>query len=465
MPRMNSVSTLSRTKSKKRGGSQERTGLVGLFRRKSSKSLSKRDISFPGTRASDSVPSMPSFPVPIGSSSMNNEHKYTPLKLDRDGQPLPRGPAPPRPARPDTMDLPGNVSIVDGFPAPQPPASEKRPSPTSSGQESRQDRGLNLATVRNSDASVYSTTMSTSPERLPSSGGGGLPQISENDDPVDDSESRNPPPSAWPRGRLRSMSRGDSNARPTLDPHPPLPRLATSQDQLSLISQHTPSESLSSDGSRLGFDERTDSSISSPPTSDASSLSQWKPSLEDQIAQLDQGSEFSSQHAHHPRRAANFSRPRFEQPTSPTQPGSRPANIPNLDSPTDPAIQNGRIIHDMVDTTIGPALSPPLSSPELVSPRTRIGEDGTVRRPEDWPPVPTTPDYPPTPDQRPSLARRKTSNTPKGPCKGCGLIITGRSMKAADGRLTGRYHRECKFLSQLTAILGRPCTNRTRFRL
>ena len=31
----------------------------------------------------------------------------------------------------------------------------------------------------------------------------------------------------------------------------------------------------------------------------------------------------------------------------------------------------------------------------------------------------------------------------KGECRGCGTNIYGKSVKAADGRLTGRYHREC----------------------
>ncbi|KAI5793111.1 hypothetical protein EDC01DRAFT_85297 [Geopyxis carbonaria] len=33
--------------------------------------------------------------------------------------------------------------------------------------------------------------------------------------------------------------------------------------------------------------------------------------------------------------------------------------------------------------------------------------------------------------------------TSKGPCRGCGEIIIGKSISSADGRLTGRYHKQC----------------------
>ncbi|THD00314.1 hypothetical protein EYZ11_000207 [Aspergillus tanneri] len=37
----------------------------------------------------------------------------------------------------------------------------------------------------------------------------------------------------------------------------------------------------------------------------------------------------------------------------------------------------------------------------------------------------------------------RTAPRPKGPCRGCGERILGKSVSSADGRLTGRYHREC----------------------
>ncbi|PYH41266.1 LIM domain-containing protein [Aspergillus saccharolyticus JOP 1030-1] len=53
--------------------------------------------------------------------------------------------------------------------------------------------------------------------------------------------------------------------------------------------------------------------------------------------------------------------------------------------------------------------------------------------------------------ERPTMLRSTTapapaprpSPRPKGPCRGCGEMIVGKSVSSADGRLTGRYHRAC----------------------
>lgn len=37
----------------------------------------------------------------------------------------------------------------------------------------------------------------------------------------------------------------------------------------------------------------------------------------------------------------------------------------------------------------------------------------------------------------------KRNPTSKGPCRGCGEQIVGKSVSSADGRLTGRYHKAC----------------------
>ncbi|KXT13613.1 hypothetical protein AC579_9768 [Pseudocercospora musae] len=51
------------------------------------------------------------------------------------------------------------------------------------------------------------------------------------------------------------------------------------------------------------------------------------------------------------------------------------------------------------------------------------------------PPVPEQPSRPRTPGRRPTNA--------KPMCRGCGQLIEGKSVKAADGRLTGRWHKAC----------------------
>ncbi|KAF2725716.1 hypothetical protein K431DRAFT_48099 [Polychaeton citri CBS 116435] len=62
------------------------------------------------------------------------------------------------------------------------------------------------------------------------------------------------------------------------------------------------------------------------------------------------------------------------------------------------------------------------------------------------PPVPiiTTPTPPPIPKSAPrGLYPRRKGTVSKPPCRGCGKIIEGKSVKAADGRLTGRWHKAC----------------------
>ncbi|KAI9767781.1 MAG: hypothetical protein M1840_005462 [Geoglossum simile] len=46
------------------------------------------------------------------------------------------------------------------------------------------------------------------------------------------------------------------------------------------------------------------------------------------------------------------------------------------------------------------------------------------------------------PNRRPAAA--------KGNCRGCGEPIRGKSVSSADGRLTGRYHKQCRYCEHLT---------------
>ncbi|PYI14361.1 hypothetical protein BO99DRAFT_25931 [Aspergillus violaceofuscus CBS 115571] len=86
------------------------------------------------------------------------------------------------------------------------------------------------------------------------------------------------------------------------------------------------------------------------------------------------------------------------------------------DSPTDPAISQGSL--------------------SLVSEKLpRKADDHQPERPTLLRSV-TAPAPSPAPAPRPSPR-------PKGPCRGCGEMILGKSVSSADGRLTGRYHRAC----------------------
>ena len=58
------------------------------------------------------------------------------------------------------------------------------------------------------------------------------------------------------------------------------------------------------------------------------------------------------------------------------------------------------------------------------------------------PESPTIPDYFPPPAKSASPPQRLRPPD-KGPCRGCGETIRGKSVRAQDGRLTGRYHKGC----------------------
>lgn len=49
----------------------------------------------------------------------------------------------------------------------------------------------------------------------------------------------------------------------------------------------------------------------------------------------------------------------------------------------------------------------------------------------------------PLPNLEPTPHSRKPKKPSKGNCRGCGELIHGKSVSSADGRLTGRYHKQC----------------------
>ncbi|KAE8164812.1 hypothetical protein BDV40DRAFT_259779 [Aspergillus tamarii] len=94
------------------------------------------------------------------------------------------------------------------------------------------------------------------------------------------------------------------------------------------------------------------------------------------------------------------------------EPPRMPQHLFSPDSPTDPAISTGSV---------------------------SLLRDRPMQKPakDDQPEHPTTTSSPTT--ERPARAAPR----PKGPCRGCGEMIIGKSVSSADGRLTGRYHRAC----------------------
>ncbi|PWY91316.1 hypothetical protein BO94DRAFT_462438 [Aspergillus sclerotioniger CBS 115572] len=95
-----------------------------------------------------------------------------------------------------------------------------------------------------------------------------------------------------------------------------------------------------------------------------------------------------------------------ESPTA-LEPPRMPETLFSPDSPTDPAISQGSL--------------------SLISEK-----------------IPRSPEQSPRPPVRSATAPvPRPAPRPKGPCRGCGDMIMGKSVSSADGRLTGRYHRAC----------------------
>jgi hypothetical protein len=232
--------------------------------------------------------------------------------------------------------------------------------------------------------------------------------------------SRGPMDIDWSRSPSRSRARKQSSSGPDLSRPLPPPRgesLIRSRvygklgdappvpANLNLAAEfgignpyHTPSESQSSIASDYS-DASKASSTSSPPLSTGAGRSRRQPSDTTKVDLL--MTDLESSMAELNPREVKTSPPRNRQYARELQP--RPKLDPFMlspESPIDPAIQRGRLSPSPSRNTEHPRASP---------------ENKRVHRP----------------------------TTAKGNCKGCGEPIKGRSVSSADGRLTGRYHKQC----------------------
>ncbi|KAL5336557.1 hypothetical protein BJX70DRAFT_276349 [Aspergillus crustosus] len=98
-----------------------------------------------------------------------------------------------------------------------------------------------------------------------------------------------------------------------------------------------------------------------------------------------------------------------ESPTR-LEPPRIPESLFSPDSPTDPALMKGSL-------SLVPDRPPPTPT-DMPEPK-RLARSATEPAP------------------------RAQQPRPRGPCRGCGEMIMGKSISSADGRLTGRYHRAC----------------------
>jgi hypothetical protein len=197
-----------------------------------------------------------------------------------------------------------------------------------------------------------------------------------------------------PRGASLVRSRVDGR----LGDAPPVPANLNLAAEFGIGNPyHTPSESQSSNAS--GFSDASKaSSTSSPPLSTGAGRSRREPSdtTKVDVSMADLQSSMAELNS----REVKTSPPRNQYARGLQPPSNLDPFMLSPESPMDPAIQGGRLSPLPLRST-DRSRTPPKNKP--------------VRRP----------------------------TTSKGNCKGCGELIKGKSVSSADGRLTGRYHKQC----------------------
>jgi len=234
------------------------------------------------------------------------------------------------------------------------------------------------------------------------------------------------PPRAKNTFPMRSTSRAGSRAGIRPDGlAPPMPPIATLERNISSKPLHTPSDSGLSDDSMAssGF-QSTVSSRSSPATSASgysrtvSKSSRIDSPTEDNVGPYPGPEKVLESTSLPPSDIRNNPMGYKANAPGPLLPTISRPFINGPESPMDPAIQRG-LLH---------------------SPFPSKSQD--FRKPNELPLSKSPVEQIPNTDSRAAVNRRPTTAV-KGKCRGCSKVITGRSIKAADGRLTGRYHKEC----------------------
>jgi hypothetical protein len=167
--------------------------------------------------------------------------------------------------------------------------------------------------------------------------------------------------------------------------HAPWGRQSSQLSDREGFTYHTPTVSRSSNGSGSGSDARTASSRSSPPASEAHRKPRRKPSDTSNIDGLMKEIQASMK-------------------------SSRPTDI----ATKEPKVKL-REPAEILDSSRNPKTDGETVAPTRVNPPKGVNGRSPNRRPA----------------------------TSKGNCRGCGEPIKGKSVSSADGRLTGRYHKQC----------------------
>ena len=266
-------------------------------------------------------------------------------------------------------------------------------------------------------------------------------------------------PSRSVRERSRSVGRHEGREDRRIEDAPPVPQPSQAQIFDQKNPYHTPNESTSSNES-YSSGVKSGSSRSSPPINESPLRAA--------------GQAFGNGRSDNLFNGFNFDvdkRPSFEEPRAAREPLQQPPPREQYDqAPPPPREQYGhgplkpRPANLPLDNRLIPSPGP--HSPDVISPPPL--SPVFAREPERRPSIPTlSPDEYVTPSfssqltsqnenhsprvspapvlqpPSPSTSTRRPTTANKGPCRGCSAPIQGKSISSADGRLTGRYHKQC----------------------
>ena len=208
---------------------------------------------------------------------------------------------------------------------------------------------------------------------------------------------------------------------------PPVPAVLSKAPQESESPYHTPHESTSSNGS-YSSGARSGSSRSSPPLQESPQQRLQDVPEDDSNRNMFNDFQFGVDNRTPSDDPVTYQEhrrlvPEVYVPQHPSRPPSESAR------PTIPDIQP-QVPPSMMTT-------PPMPSPDeyLVSSFDSSARSNNLHI-SPVPPRTPTPVSPGRPSHRPRPAD-------KGPCRGCGELIIGKSVSSADGRLSGKYHKGC----------------------
>jgi hypothetical protein len=492
MNRMNTLKSGPFDASRRRPSKDERT-------EEETQPLDRRRPSIPGLPPADVLP-----PLPQGHMQSNMQPSAVAPAMDRPGRPEPLNfdkMPPQRPARPTESLSPGFLNKLTSEPASLIPGPQQ-----AMRQLQAEDRSKTLPITQSERADIGGPALAKTPSEPSLRGRTGRPSLpdSSNSEPTQIFPSRSTSKAGESRMDYRlqdappvpkpvQIHRSNSHHRPS------------GSDSSTASSAQSVENSNSSSGESSVTSAASSIDAFSPLTLEATSYGEDR-SMRVAGLKV-KGHENPGMRAEQPKSKKspprNFARP---APPKPVQEPEPPLESPVLDkagnwpleSPMDPGLQNGHFEpREPSIPKLDPSPPQPLvpgaglspadflsddydpyrpKSPQIpqhrqesspvhtrarskttnqpppvrsASPASSVRSRSQTRQPRPAAaPIPHPPQIPiappPIPQEPPrqALARRPTVGG-KAMCRGCGHVIEGKSVKAADGRLTGRWHKHC----------------------